>query len=180
MISESLSLCGGSAFQFFSFSEPFSLRLFSILISLKKITPKSAARLFASAEFYCYELNFITNSGCPVCLSICSCSISALRLQEKTIKIYKDFGSLFWMRRTAGQSACFCFYLRPGLKDGRFYASCLPAPGPGETPKISSIFRITAPLDLRGNPILLPSSSIHRAVSSYRSPEVSIVTVPFS
>ena len=23
----------------------------------------------------CYDLSFITNSGCPVCLSICSCSI---------------------------------------------------------------------------------------------------------
>ena len=45
-------------------------------------------------------------------------------------------------------------------------ASFLPAPGPGARPKISSIFRITTPLDLRGKPALLPSSSIQRAVSS--------------
>jgi len=58
------------------------------------------------------------------------------------------------------------------------YDSFLPAPGPGARPKISSILRITAPFDFNGKPDLLPISSIHAAVSSYRLPEVSMVTVP--
>ena len=41
------------------------------------------------------------------------------------------------------------YSLSPSLHS---YTNRLPAPGPGETPKISSIFRMTAPLDLRGKP----------------------------